>query len=219
MTNFFILLFIQAIKINKLKMKIMKNLLLSLIIITGFAACKSDIKSDTQNRDIQLLTDSTVYTNSNIYSDTAVAVEAEPAPQKITESPKAIVKTRRSPKVTVKKSPVYAQDNSTVTTTPTVATPPIVTNSGGTENSGTVGSGDNSKAGTATTTIPQPEKKKGWNKATQGAVIGGAAGAVGGAILSKKKGLGAVIGGVVGAAGGYIIGKGMDKKDNQFDIQ
>jgi hypothetical protein len=199
-------------------MKLMKNLLLSLIIITGFAACKSDIKSDTQNRDIQLLTDSTVYTNSNIYSDTAVTVEAEPVSPKITKSPKAMVKTRRPAKVAAKKSPVYTQDNSTVTTTPTVATPPIVTNSGGTENSGTVGSGDNSKTGTATT-IPQPEKKKGWNKATQGAVIGGAAGAVGGAILSKKKGLGAVIGGVVGAAGGYIIGKGMDKKDNQFDIQ
>lgn len=199
-------------------MKLMKNLLLSLIIITGFAACKSDIKSDTQNRDIQLLTDSTVYTNSNIYSDTATTVQAEPDLPKITESPKAIVKTRRSPKVTVKKSPVYTQDNSTVATTPTVATPPIVTNSGGTENSGTIGSGDNSKTETAAT-IPQPEKKKGWNKATQGAVIGGAAGAVGGAILSKKKGLGAVIGGVVGAAGGYIIGKGMDKKDNNFNIQ
>ena len=140
-------------------MKIMKNLLLSLVIITGFAACKSDLKSDTQNRDIQLLTDSTVYTNSNIYSDTAAAVEAEPVLPKVTESPKAIVKTRRPTKVATKKSPVYTQDNSTVTTTPTVATPPIVTNSGGTENSGTVGSEDNSKTGTATT-IPQPEKKE-----------------------------------------------------------
>jgi hypothetical protein len=219
MTNFFILLFKQAIKLITLKTKLMKNLLLSLIIIiTVFAACKSDIKPDNQNRDIQLLTDSTVYTNSNIYSDTAVAVQTEPVSPKITESPKAIVKTRRPAKVTARKSPVYTQDNSTVTTTPTVATPPIVTNSGGTENSGTVGSGDNSKTETAAT-IPQPEKKKGWNKATQGAVIGGAAGAVGGAILSKKKGLGAVIGGVVGAAGGYIIGKRMDKKDNQFVIQ
>ena len=57
------------------------------------------------------------------------------------------------------------------------------------------------------------EKKKGWDNATKGAVIGGAAGAVGGAIISnKKKGLGAVIGGVVGAATGYTIGKDMDKK-------
>jgi outer membrane lipoprotein SlyB len=52
-----------------------------------------------------------------------------------------------------------------------------------------------------------------------GAAIGGVAGAVGGAIISKKKGLGAVVGGVVGAAGGYIIGKGMDKKGNQLVIQ
>ena len=202
-------------------MKLMKNLLLSLIIITGFAACKSDIKSETQNRDIQLLTDSTVYTNSNIYSDTAAMVKAELTPPTIAESPKAIVRTRRPAKVSAKKpvpADVYTHDNSTVVTTPTVATPPIVTNSGGTENSGTIGSGDNSKTETAST-IPQPEKKEGWNKATQGAVIGGVTGAVGGAILSKKKGLGAVIGGVVGAAGGYIIGKGMDKKDNNFNIQ
>ena len=43
-------------------------------------------------------------------------------------------------------------------------------------------------------------------------MIGGAAGAVGGAIISKKKGTGAIIGGVIGAAGGYILGKKKDKK-------
>ena len=50
-------------------------------------------------------------------------------------------------------------------------------------------------------------------------MIGGVGGAVGGAILSKKKGLGAVVGAVVGAAGDYIIGKNKDKKDqstNQY---
>lgn len=59
------------------------------------------------------------------------------------------------------------------------------------------------------------EKKEGWSKAAQGAVIGGATGAVGGAIISKKKGAGAAVGAAVGAAGGYIIGREKDKKDGR----
>ena len=59
------------------------------------------------------------------------------------------------------------------------------------------------------------EKKEGWSKAAQGAVIGGATGAVGGAIISKKKGTGAAVGAAVGAAGGYIIGREKDKKDGR----
>ena len=67
--------------------------------------------------------------------------------------------------------------------------------------------------------IDYAEKEKGWSKAAKGAVIGGVAGAAGGAILNKKnRVLGAVIGGVVGAAGGYGIGRGMDKKDGRIEI-
>ena len=62
------------------------------------------------------------------------------------------------------------------------------------------------------------EKKEGWSKAAKGAVIGGVAGAAGGAILTKKNRVaGAVIGGVIGAAGGYGIGRTMDKKDGRID--
>lgn len=61
----------------------------------------------------------------------------------------------------------------------------------------------------------QSSKKKGWSKGAQGAVIGGATGAVGGAIISKHKGTGAAIGAAVGAAGGYIIGHEKDKKDGR----
>ncbi len=46
-------------------------------------------------------------------------------------------------------------------------------------------------------------------------MIGGVAGAAGGAIISKHKGTGAAIGGVIGAAGGYIIGNEKDKKNNR----
>jgi cobalamin biosynthesis Mg chelatase CobN len=72
--------------------------------------------------------------------------------------------------------------------------------------------GSSSSTSTSTT---QSTKKKGWSKAAQGAVIGGAAGAVGGAIISKHKGTGAAIGAAVGAAGGYIIGRSKDKKDGR----
>jgi len=54
------------------------------------------------------------------------------------------------------------------------------------------------------------------SKSAKGAVIGGASGAVAGAIISKKKGKGALIGAAVGAAGGYIIGRQQDKKDGRI---
>lgn len=59
-------------------------------------------------------------------------------------------------------------------------------------------------------------KKEGWSKAAKGAVIGGAGGAVLGAIINKKNpAAGAVIGGVLGGAVGYGVGKGKDKKDGR----
>ncbi len=77
----------------------------------------------------------------------------------------------------------------------------------------TVSSANNTS--TATSTSTTTAKKKGWSNRAKGAVIGGAAGAVGGAIVSKHKGTGALIGGAVGAAGGYIIGNEKDKKNNR----
>ena len=82
-----------------------------------------------------------------------------------------------------------------------------------TSNSG--GNTASSGNGTTTTTTTSTTQKKGWSNRAKGAVIGGAAGAVGGAIISKHKGTGAVVGGVVGAAGGYIIGNEKDKKNNR----
>lgn len=60
-------------------------------------------------------------------------------------------------------------------------------------------------------------KKKGWSEAAKGATIGGLAGAVGGAIIDKKKGRGAVIGGVIGAGTGYVIGREKDKKSGRVN--
>jgi hypothetical protein len=66
---------------------------------------------------------------------------------------------------------------------------------------------------TSTSYPAKAAKKKGWSNAAKGAVIGGAVGAAGGAVIYKKnRVLGGVIGGVVGAAGGFGIGKHLDKK-------
>ena len=72
------------------------------------------------------------------------------------------------------------------------------------------GSSSSSYGGTQPTA-----KKKGWSDGAKGAVIGGAAGAVGGALIDKKIGRGAIIGGLVGAGGGYLIGRGEDKKSGR----
>ncbi len=184
----------------------MKNILLSLSVIFTLAACqhKANDGSVTQQ---SLVPVTGSYSNSAL-SDTAVTREAFYQPRK---SPVSRPQLKRNLPVAVHRSVPRE-----TTYIPPVETSPVIT--APTSVPGTVPSTSpvesNAGAGTAST-IPQPEKK-GWSKSAKGAVIGAGAGAIGGAILSKKKGLGAVIGGVVGAAGGYIIGKGMDKKDGRF---
>ena len=55
--------------------------------------------------------------------------------------------------------------------------------------------------------------KTGWSHKKKNAVIGGGAGAVTGAVVSKNHAKGAVVGGVVGAGAGYLIGRHQDKKN------
>lgn len=76
-------------------------------------------------------------------------------------------------------------------------------------------SNDNTTSTSNATTTTTMTKKKGWSNRAKGAVIGGATGAIAGAIISKHKGTGAVVGGLAGAAGGYIIGNEIDKKQNK----
>ncbi|MEP7230588.1 MAG: YMGG-like glycine zipper-containing protein [Ginsengibacter sp.] len=189
----------------------MKNFLLSIALITGFAACNNTPKQEN-SRDIQLLTDTTSYHN-NFYSDTSRAVNAALVPAaEVKAEPRVITITKRviyTPAKTVNEAPVYQPQVNTPPVTPTVPTPePAAT--GTTDNTVQTGNGTSTNTEPATTT--QTEKKKGWSSAAKGAAIGAGAGAIGGAIISKKKGLGAVVGGVVGAAGGYIIGKDIDKR-------
>lgn len=85
------------------------------------------------------------------------------------------------------------------------------TSGSGSSTAGTSGSGTSNTG----TTSKAPEKK-GISKAAKGAIIGGVAGAAGGAVINKKnRGAGAVIGGVLGAGAGYGIGRHKDKKDGR----
>lgn len=189
----------------------MKNLLPIFFIAMAMVACRQPDSDEARN--IQLLSDSTVFTNNNVYSDTIAGMQADDN-SKLNEALPEAKSNAPKEKVIVKYVPVktvVVKQEKVPATTPPVATPPIVNNSGST-GSETVNTG-NQIPDAGTPGEVKNEEKKGWSKAAQGAVIGGVAGAVGGAIVSKKKGVGAVVGAVVGAAGGYIIGKNKDKKD------
>ncbi|MEO9004147.1 MAG: glycine zipper domain-containing protein [Ginsengibacter sp.] len=192
----------------------MKNLLFSLFILIGFSACNNNSdKLNSQERNIQLLTDSTVYHN-DLLSDTSTSINSEKIEDKAAgKSKSAIVSSKQKNIVVPVTLPATTVPNTNPTPAPVATSKDSALNNSGTANTGTIDKSDSP----ASTSTPKTEEKKGWNKATQGAVIGGAAGAVGGAIISKKKGVGAVVGGIVGAAGGYIIGNKKDKKDKQSE--
>ncbi|MDZ4808179.1 MAG: hypothetical protein SGI96_07890 [Bacteroidota bacterium] len=60
-------------------------------------------------------------------------------------------------------------------------------------------------------------KKKGWSNAAKYSVIGGGAGAVGGAIINKRNRVGGgVVGGIVLGGIGYGIGRAKDKKEGHY---
>ena len=188
----------------------MKKFLLALTIITGFAACKNGPEPIEKTGAVQLLPSVAAY-NNNTNSDTSGMAAPEITPAKVTSRPTKIVYITRQAAPTAANTPPAPVNQVPAPVTPSV-TPPLP----GTESTGSTttqqGSGGTNTGKEVSPAIPQPVKKKGWNNATKGAVIGAGAGAIGGAILSKKKGLGAVIGGVVGAAGGYIIGKILIRK-------
>lgn len=159
----------------------------------SFSACGNNSEPE---REIQLMQDSTSFDNN---PDTDIAPANEPeltvAPESSTP---ASAGAAPAAKRTNKPAPVINQTRpaETAAQTPEVATEPA-------------------PAEVTETAKEEPEvaEKKGMSKTAKGAIIGGAAGAVGGAIISKKKGVGAVVGAATGAAAGAIIGKQQDKKD------
>ena len=58
--------------------------------------------------------------------------------------------------------------------------------------------------------VTKTKTRTGMSKRAKGALIGGGAGAVGGALVGKSVG-GALVGGALGAGAGYVIGNETDK--------
>lgn len=190
----------------------MRNILMICGATLLFAACKGD--GDLETKKDVIVTDTSSMYKSNASSDTGVNVDviATPPPQRV--QVKTVTRTvyvdrpvaaRRRTVRQAAPAPVYREPNNNQGSQNT-------DNTGNTNNENN--SGTNTNGSTTTAPAPAPvEKDKGWSNSTKGAVIGGVGGAIGGAILSKKKGKGAVIGGVIGAAGGYILGRKKDRQD------
>ncbi len=176
----------------------MKNLFIGFASVLLVTACNSKT-TESESTNV-LTTDTTSLYNNGISSDTAVLTESVAEPERDTvylPAPKRVeaAKTRTSYK----------------TTTPAKST------SSASTSTGTVPAKDTVSTVPSTASTPTVSEKKGMSNSTKGAILGGVGGAVGGAIISKKKGKGAIIGGAVGAAGGYILGRKKDKKQAAQD--
>ncbi len=154
----------------KLRLKKLKNILLAFATITAFAACNGK-KSDT--RDIQLMSDSSAYTN-DMYSDTS---NMEVATQPVTASPLphsvAPVKSTSIGKTTTSTNATPVNNGTQTTTTTQTTTKKKGWSSAA--KGAVIGGGVGAIGGAIIS-----EKKP-----VQGAIIGGVAGAAGGYIIGK----------------------------------
>jgi len=192
----------------------MKNLLLALTIASIFGACKTDTKKESEIKAEMTPVNTAGYNMSDASTDVAKDDDEE-------EVEEIVVKKRKAKKrvVTVYEEPSDEQPQQTqvpvVTSYPTQSAPQQTeSTTPGAVDIGSTGSTGNTEA----VETAQVEKKKGWSDAAKGAVIGGAAGAIGGAVINgKNRGKGAIIGAVIGAAGGYVIGKKRDKNKDEVN--
>ena len=173
----------------------MKSTFFALAIGVLIASCQSKSDSQAVREIIADTSMSSTYSN-DISSDTGAVFTPQAEPVTQAALPVKTVKASPTPKAKVVASPAPAETKKE----------PVATSTS-TANETAATTTETADTETATT-----EEKKGWSNAAKGAVIGAGAGAVGGAVLSKKKGKGALIGGVIGAGAGYIIGKDKDKR-------
>lgn len=200
----------------------MKKLLPFLSLAILIVACNSK-PAETETRTVQSAQSVNLDTAGlaqfqqwKAQNELTAASEVQPQQQPAAEPVKTvtIIREVRVPQAaptrkTVKKTPAPVTSAPEETTTANTST----------GNGGEVASrSESSNTAEAPATQPaETAQNKGWSKATKGAVIGGAGGAVLGAIINKKnRAAGAVIGGVLGAGVGYGIGKNKDNKDLQM---
>lgn len=186
------------------KCNVMKQKLFAIAFAAMLAACGGKSKTDTAAVDTanRSSLDQSAAIQMNGVGDTLVGADGN-----------KYVKV--APNNAAATAPIVVQP--TPGTTTTITTKPTGTHSTGSSTGGRTYSSGGSSSGTyaSTGTGQTQTKKKGWSKAAKGAVIGGATGAVAGAIISKKKGTGALVGGLLGAGAGYVIGRSKDKKDGR----
>ncbi len=193
----------------------MKKILpLALLIVTAFAACKSDPKKDLDVKKDFVLMDTTKIYPNNSSSDTGMITRTTVVAPPVVVAPAPREKQRVSPAPRATKiKPVVKNNqpsnnsnttNNTTTATTGNGTAPATTSTG------------NNKADTVAKAAPAVKKKEGWSDAAKGATIGGVGGAAAGAIIGRN-GKGAVIGGILGAAGGYILGRKKDRQSGRVD--
>lgn len=187
------------------------KLIKPLFIVVLFASCNSQPSAMQQPAEVDL----TPYTNINVYTDalplpvkaitivtdrneTSQLVQFTPAPslEKIDNLRKKEIQVAESPELVAPS---------------TIEEPAVTTTDAATGNTNVFAPDTLSVAPVAPVIVKK--ENNAWSHATKDAVIGGVGGAIGGAVLSKKKAKGAIIGGIIGAAGGYIFGKARDNKE------
>ena len=185
------------------------------------ASCNNNAKQGTDTKK-QMMTDTSALYNNNVNTDTTRAVTTEPVEPSLSTAvkestmPKETSKPKEAKKSKI--TTVQPKQQQQANTSEPVATAPVsndadqTTTDASNGNDASPGATD-SKTTTSTTETAVKPQKKGMSNSAKDAIIGGGAGAVGGAIISKKKGKGAIIGGLLGAGAGYILGKNKDKKD------
>lgn len=190
----------------------MKKIFTFFAAATIFAACSSNTDLETK-KDV-LLTDTSAMYKSNLNTD----ISPEQADEAASVAPEKVIRETRI--VYVDRTPKSKKViHEAIPAEPVITTVPSTQTNTGTQTQGT-GTSENpgtvtTNSGTTTPTAePVKKEKEGWSNAAKTATIGGAGGAVAGAILSKNKVKGAIIGGVIGAAGGYIIGRKKDKAED-----
>ena len=188
----------------------MKKIILAFTVALFIIACTDD-NPGMKNNSVGVVKDSSLYQN-NILADTP-KISADILNTVARKNKTYAATTRRTNPPTARRR---TQSSNREVIEPSVGSNTFPTSSGTSTETTNSGAGTETTTNTGTSSEDQPAvQKKGWSKAAQGAVIGGVAGAIGGAVISKKKGKGAVIGGIIGAGGGYVIGRAKDRKDGR----
>jgi outer membrane biosynthesis protein TonB len=189
------------------------------------AACSNNKPSETETRTIQSTQATTLDTAGlaqfqqwKAQNEIAAVNQAQQAQKPVASEPTKTVTVVREVRVPqpAPKHKVVKETPAPETKAPATAETKSNTSANG---EGTAKSESSNTADAPATQPSETAKKKGWSNSTKGAVIGGAGGAVLGAIINKKnRAAGAVIGGVLGAGVGYGIGKKKESKDKK-DLQ